>query len=44
MKILHESEKSMTTGWTVALAAAEAANNSDYVKMNKDSIMEWSRK
>ncbi|RYY32060.1 MAG: DUF2911 domain-containing protein, partial [Sphingobacteriaceae bacterium] len=25
-------------------SAAEKANNSDYVKMNKDSIMEWSRK
>jgi hypothetical protein len=25
-------------------AAAEKANNNDYVKMNKDSIMEWSRK
>lgn len=24
--------------------AAEKANNADYVKMNKDSIMEWSRK
>jgi hypothetical protein len=27
----------------VSLAAAEAANNQDYVKMNKDSISEWSR-
>jgi len=27
----------------VSLAAAEAANNQDYVKMNKDSITEWSR-
>ena len=27
----------------VSLAAAEAANNQDYVKMNKDSIAEWSR-
>ena len=26
-----------------SLAAAEAANNQDYVKMNKDSISEWSR-
>lgn len=26
-----------------SLAAAEAANNQDYVKMNKDSIAEWSR-
>ncbi|MFD2943072.1 DUF2911 domain-containing protein [Flavobacterium notoginsengisoli] len=26
-----------------SLAAAEAANNSDYVKLNKDSIAEWSR-
>ena len=25
-------------------SAAEKANNSDYVKMNKDSIREWSRK
>jgi hypothetical protein len=25
-------------------AAAEKANNADYVKMNKDSIQEWSRK
>jgi hypothetical protein len=27
----------------VSLAAAEVANNLDYVKMNKDSIAEWSR-
>lgn len=27
----------------LSLAAAEAANNQDYVKMNKDSIAEWSR-
>lgn len=27
-----------------SLAAAEKANNSDYVKMNKDSIQEWSKK
>lgn len=27
-----------------SLAAAEKANNADYVKMNKDSIQEWSRK
>ena len=27
----------------VSLAAAEVANNQDYVKMNKDSIAEWSR-
>ena len=27
-----------------SLAAAELANNQDYVKMNKDSIDEWSRK
>lgn len=26
-----------------SLSAAEAANNQDYVKMNKDSISEWSR-
>ena len=26
-----------------SLVAAEAANNQDYVKMNKDSISEWSR-
>ena len=25
-------------------AAAEAAKNNDYVKMNKDSIAEWSKK
>ena len=28
----------------LSLAAAEAANNNDYVKMNKDSIAEWSKK
>jgi len=28
----------------LSLAAAEKANNNDYVKMNKDSIQEWSRK
>ncbi len=28
----------------VSLAAAEAAKNGDYVKMNKDSIAEWSKK
>lgn len=28
----------------LSLAAAEKANNSDYVKMNKDSIQEWSKK
>lgn len=28
----------------LSLAAAEKANNADYVKMNKDSIAEWSRK
>lgn len=28
----------------VSLAAAEAAKNNDYVKMNKDSITEWSKK
>lgn len=28
----------------LSLAAAEKANNADYVKMNKDSIQEWSRK
>lgn len=28
----------------LSLAAAEKANNADYVKMNKDSILEWSRK
>lgn len=27
----------------ISLTAAEAANNQDYVKMNKDSISEWSR-
>ncbi|MFC0777386.1 DUF2911 domain-containing protein [Flavobacterium sp. HJSW_4] len=27
----------------VSLASAEAANNADYVKLNKDSIAEWSR-
>ena len=27
-----------------SLAAAEKANNNDYVKMNKDSIQEWSKK
>jgi hypothetical protein len=27
----------------ISLAAAEAANNQDYVKMNRDSIAEWSR-
>lgn len=27
----------------ISLASAEAANNQDYVKMNKDSISEWSR-
>jgi hypothetical protein len=27
----------------ISLAAAEKANNQDYVKMNKDSIAEWSR-
>jgi hypothetical protein len=27
----------------ISLAAAEAANNQDYVKMNKESIAEWSR-
>ncbi|WP_347053687.1 DUF2911 domain-containing protein [Flavobacterium olei] len=26
-----------------SLAAAEAANNADYIKLNKDSIAEWSR-
>jgi hypothetical protein len=29
---------------TVSLAAAEAAKNQDYVKMNKESIAEWSKK
>ncbi|NBL65136.1 DUF2911 domain-containing protein [Flavobacterium sp. NST-5] len=28
----------------MSLAAAEKANNADYVKMNKDSIAEWSKK
>jgi hypothetical protein len=28
---------------TVNLFAAEAAGNTDYVKMNKDSISEWSK-
>ncbi len=28
----------------ISLAAAEAAKNADYVKMNKDSIAEWSKK
>ncbi|AWA30418.1 dihydrolipoamide dehydrogenase [Flavobacterium magnum] len=28
----------------ISLAAAEAAKNADYVKMNKDSISEWSKK
>lgn len=28
----------------LSLAAAEKANNADYVKMNKDSIAEWSKK
>ncbi|MDV6166965.1 DUF2911 domain-containing protein [Flavobacterium sp. DG1-102-2] len=28
----------------LSLASAEKANNSDYVKMNKDSIQEWGRK
>ena len=28
----------------LSLAASEKANNSDYVKMNKDSIQEWSKK
>src|SRR5690606_6395345 len=28
----------------LSLAAAEKANNADYIKMNKDSILEWSRK
>ena len=28
----------------ISLASAEAANNQDYVKMNKDSIAEWSKK
>jgi hypothetical protein len=29
---------------TVSLAAAEAAKNQDYAKMNKESIAEWSKK
>jgi hypothetical protein len=29
---------------TVSLAAAEAAKNQDYVKMNRESIAEWSKK
>jgi hypothetical protein len=29
---------------SVSLAAAEAAKNQDYVKMNKESIAEWSKK
>lgn len=28
----------------LSMAAAEKANNADYVKMNKDSITEWSKK
>lgn len=28
----------------ISLAAAEKANNADYVKMNKESIAEWSKK
>lgn len=28
----------------LSLAAAEAAKNNDYIKMNKDSIAEWSKK
>ncbi len=28
----------------ISLSGAEAANNQDYVKMNKDSIAEWSKK
>lgn len=28
----------------ISLSAAEAANNPDYVKMNQDSIAEWSKK
>lgn len=28
----------------ISLAAAQAANNMDYVKMNQDSILEWSKK
>ncbi|MBW4361548.1 DUF2911 domain-containing protein [Flavobacterium taihuense] len=29
---------------TISLAAAEAAKNQDYVKMNRESISEWSKK
>jgi hypothetical protein len=28
----------------VSLAAAQAAKNEDYVKMNQDSITDWSKK
>jgi hypothetical protein len=28
----------------ISLAGAEAAKNQDYVKMNKESITEWSKK
>jgi hypothetical protein len=28
----------------ISLEAAEKAGNADYVKMNKDSIAEWSKK
>jgi hypothetical protein len=28
----------------LSLASAEKANNQDYVKMNKDSIAEWTKK
>ena len=28
----------------LSLAGAEKENNGDYVKMNKDSILEWSKK
>jgi hypothetical protein len=28
----------------LSLAAAEIAKNQDYIKMNKDSIAEWSKK
>jgi hypothetical protein len=28
----------------LSLDAAEVAKNQDYVKMNKDSIVEWSKK
>jgi hypothetical protein len=28
----------------ISLGSAEAAKNADYVKMNKDSISEWSKK